>query len=321
MGTANEQTYFTTIDPSDPPVTVFIPPENILHTPKRKGGQKKAPTTAHLIIGFDTEYQSRDPIGPTKDDAQDAKNEILSYQFCTRLISQGQIDETPLQSSGIIIPNDGERWLLRDFIAAAIGTFIGEHPDQKVPTDVYLVGHFTRADLPMFEEFADEARRTMHNVRSTFVSIDRSIPMEVVDDQSQTIAEFQIRLRDTILLAPANAKQLADVGKMLGFNKMELADSRADERQIKKQMKRFRSDNWPLFREYAIRDAEICTQYAEQLIRQYDELFGLFAMPLTLTSFGSKLAIAGWEQKGWKPDDILGREEKKVPAYSKRLTS
>jgi hypothetical protein len=84
-------------------------------------------------------------------------------------------------------------------------------------------------------------------------------------------------------------------------------------------MKQFRSDNWPRFRDYAIRDAEICTEYAEQLIRQYDDLFGQFAMPLTLTSFGSKLAIAQWEKKGWKPDEVLGREEKKVTTFRKKL--
>ncbi|WP_154674570.1 DNA polymerase [Mesorhizobium erdmanii] len=317
--TANGQSYFDTTDHSLAPTTVVIRPENIEFPPKRKGGQKKALTTAHLIIGFDTEYQSRDAIGPTKAEAQGAENEILSYQFCTRLISQGHRNETPVQSSGIIVPKDQRRLLLRDFIAIAIGKFISDHPARKVPTDIYLVGHFTRADLPMFDEFADEAKATMSNVRSTFVSIDRAIPMRIVDGRGQEVAEFSIRLRDTILLAPANAKQLADVGKMLGFNKIELADTLAEEREIKGHMKQFRSENWPKFREYAIRDAEICTQYAEQLIRQYDELFGKFAMPLTLTSFGSKLAIAQWEQSGWKPDDVLGREEKKVQQFNKRL--
>ncbi|RWB20405.1 MAG: hypothetical protein EOQ40_15170 [Mesorhizobium sp.] len=318
-GTAHEQSYFDTIDPNVQPITVTIRQENIQPTPKRKGGQRKAPTTAHLIIGFDTEYQSRDAIGPTKDEAQGAKNEILSYQFSTRLISQGHRDEKPVQSSGIIIPEEGRRLLLRDFIAIAIGKFISEHPGRKVPTDIYLVGHFTRADLPMFDEFADDAKSTMSNVRSTFVSIDRAMPMRIVDERGQEVAEFSIRLRDTILLAPANAKQLADVGRMLGFDKIELADTLDEEREIKGHMKQFRAENWPKFREYAIRDAEICTQYAEQLIRQYDDLFGKFAMPLTLTSFGSKLAIAQWEKKGWKPDDVLGREEHKVPSFSKRL--
>ncbi|RVC47429.1 MAG: hypothetical protein E5V60_03600 [Mesorhizobium sp.] len=317
--TLNEQRYSATINADDPVVEVTITPGNIQPEPERKRGRKAQAATAHLIIGFDTEYQSRDAIGSTKDEAQGAKNEILSYQFCVRLISRECRDEVPIQSSGIIIPDNGQRWLLRDFISAAIGTFVVEHPSHEVPAEVYLVGHFTRADLPMFDEFADEAKLTMNNVRSTFVSIDRAIPMEIVDRSGNEIAQFKIKLRDTILLAPASAKQLADVGKMLGFNKIELADTLAEERQIKKHMKQFRSENWSKFREYAIRDAEICTHYAEQLIRQYDQLFGKFAMPLTLTSFGSKLAIGQWEQKGWNPDDILGREEKKVASFSKRL--
>jgi hypothetical protein len=317
--TLNEQSYRISTNASDPLVTVRIDSDRIAAPPERKGRQKKPPVTSLLMIGFDSEYQSREPIGPTKEDATEARNEILSYQFCARLIDRDRTDQEPRQASGIIIPDVKKRWLLRDFIAAAIGTFQRDYPNLIVPTDVYLVGHFTRADLPMFEEFADEARRTMNNVRSTFVSIERSIPMPVVDRTGEQLAEFKIRLRDTILLAPSNAKQLADVGKMLGFEKIEVAETRAEERQIKKQMKQFRSDNWPKFREYAIRDAEICAHYAEQLIRQYHGLFGLFAMPLTLTSFGSKLAIASWEQKGWHSDDVLGREEKQISRYSKRL--
>lgn len=317
-GTANEQTYFTTINPNDPPVTVFIPPENILPPPKRKGGQKKAPPTSHLIIGFDSEYQSRDPIGPTKDEAQDAKNEILSYQFCTRLVSKDSSQPSP-QCSGIIIPaGNNQRWPLLDFVAAAIGSLINDFPDVKVPTDIYLVGHFTRADLPMFHEFRGEAKRSLNNVRNTFVSIENFIPMTIEDRDGNEIESFRIRLRDTILLAPANAKKLADIGEMLGIEKIELHEDRAAERKIKENMKEFRGENWPLFRDYAIRDAEICTEYAERVIRQYDTLFEQFKMPLTLTSFGSKLVISDWENQGWDPNEVLGKEEKTQPRFDKK---
>ncbi|MEI8698130.1 DNA polymerase [Mesorhizobium sp. ISC15] len=317
-GTANEQTYFTTIDPNDLPVTVFIPPENILPRPKRKGGQKKAPPTSHLIIGFDSEYQSRDPIGPTKDEAQDAKNEILSYQFCTKLISKDPLQPAP-QCSGIIIPGrNDQRWLLLDFVAAAIGSLIKECPDVKVPTDIYLVGHFTRADLPMFHEFRGEAKRSLSNVRNTFVSIENFIPMTIEDHDGNEIESFRIRLRDTILLAPANAKKLADIGDMLGMEKIELHKDRASERQIKENMKQFREENWPVFRDYAIRDAEICTEYAERVIRQYDTLFNQFKMSLTLTSFGLKLVISDWENQGWEPNEVLGKEEKTQPRFDKK---
>jgi hypothetical protein len=318
FGTANEQTYFTTIDPNDPPVTVFIPPENILPPAKRKGWQKKAPPTSHLIIGFDSEYQSRDPIGPTKDEAQDAKNEILSYQFCSRLVSKDSPQPSP-QCSGIIIPaGNDQRWPLLDFVAAAIGSLIKEFPDVKVPTDIYLVGHFTRADLPMFHEFRAEAKRSLNNVRNTFVSIENFIPMTIEDRDGNEIESFRIRLRDTILLAPANAKKLADIGEMLGIEKIELHEDRAAERKIKENMKQFRGENWPLFRDYAIRDAEICTEYAERVIRQYDDLFDQFKMPLTLTSFGSKLVIADWENRGWEPNEVLGKEEKTQPRFDKK---
>lgn len=316
--TRNQQTYRTTIDPNDPAITVSIPAGNIQAPPKRKGGQKKAPPTAHLIIGFDTEYQSREAIGSTKDEAQDAKNEILSYQFCVKLVTKDPLKENQ-QCCGIIIPEgNDQRWLLRDFVAAAIGTLIKEFPGVRVPTDIYLVGHFTRADLPMFHEFRDEAKRSLNNVRNTFVSIENYVPMTIEDLDGNEIEEFRIRLRDTILLAPASAKKLADIGDMLGMEKIELHPDRKAERQIKENMKQFRAENWPLFRDYAIRDAEICTVYAERVIRQFDALFGQFKMPLTLTSFGSKLVISDWESQGWQPDEVLGKEAMEQSRFSRK---
>lgn len=316
--TRNQQTYRSTIDPNDPAVTVCIPADSIQAPQKRKGGQKKAPPTSHLIIGFDTEYQSREAVGPIKSDAQDAKNEILSYQFCIKLAFKDPLKES-LQCSGIIIPDgNDQRWLLCDFVAAAIGTLIKEFPGIQVPSDIYLVGHFTRADLPMFHEFRDEAKRSLNNVRNTFVSIENYVPMTIEDMDGNKIEEFKIRLRDTILLAPASAKKLADIGDMLGMEKIELHPDRQAERQIKENMKQFRAENWPLFREYAIRDAEICTVYAERVIRQHDALFGQFKMPLTLTSFGSKLVISDWESQGWQPDEVLGKEAKQQSRFSRK---
>ncbi len=121
------------------------------------------------------------------------------------------------------------------------------------------------------------------------------------------------------MLAPANAKSLTDIGEIVGLEKIKLDDDRAKDVFIKEHMKEFRDTSWDRFREYAIRDAEVCIRYAEQVIRQFDQLFDVFTMPLTLTQFGSKLVRVDWDNANWKPDDLLGREAIKERKFSKKL--
>ncbi len=318
MDTRNTLSFRTSIDINDPPVTVTIPAENILPIKMRKGGKKQEPPSEYLIIGFDTEYQTFKPATKDVIVAGEAKNEVLSYQFSIKVVSRDWQLKEEQKTEGIIIPDEGQRLYQGEFVVAAIGTLIAKYPTIKVPTTVYLVGHFTRADLPAFHEFKDDAKRSLNNVRNTFVSIENHIKLPIVDDTEQPITEFRIWLRDTILLAPANAKALADVGEILGFKKEKLHDDRATELSIKQNMKKFRSDDWERFKKYAIRDAEICMRYAERVIQQSVELFGHFKMPLTLTSFGSKLVLADWKQNGWEDDDVLGRETRVERHFSKK---
>ena len=55
---------------------------------------------------------------------------------------------------------------MEQFVRIAIGSFVEEHPDVLVPENVYLIGHFTRADLPAFAGFKNQARELMSNVRN-----------------------------------------------------------------------------------------------------------------------------------------------------------
>ncbi|MEP7452729.1 hypothetical protein [Phyllobacterium sp. SB3] len=298
------------------PITVSINPHNFSPAGRRRKGQS---TTRHLLIGFDTEYQSFNVTAEQIKDRK-ARNEVLSYQYCVKLIdANSQPADPPISVSGIIIPDEDKRWFLDDFIAASLGDLVGKNPDIVLPKDVYLIGHFTRADLPAFEGFADHARNLLSNVRSTFVSIDASQKLTICDNQNNDLGTLNVRMRDTILLAPANAKSLAAIGDILGFEKFSLADDAATELHIKENMKEYRRTNWPEFRDYAIRDAEICVAYAERIIRQNHQLFGEFKMPVTLTSFGRKLVWQGWEEKGLDPYQIVGKEKVDTKQYKKKL--
>lgn len=58
---------------------------------------------------------------------------------------------------------------MAEFIGFAIGSLIEKFPDAKLPHQIYLLGHFLRADLPSFCDLHDQAKLA-HNIRSTFVS-------------------------------------------------------------------------------------------------------------------------------------------------------
>ena len=258
-------------------------------------------------------------VREVRNQTNEAKNEVLSYQFCVKLVSTVEVGEQSLEVSGIVIPEADQRLSIEQFIAFAIGTWMAGYPDVKIPDSVYLIGHFTRADLPAFDEFQNDIREITSNVRNTFVSIDSHLKLRIEDPISERGSILKVRIRDTLLLAPANAKSLGDIGDIVGFQKIRLADDVRQEISIKENMKILRADNWLLFRDYAIRDAEVCVRYAERILRQHYDLFADFRLPVTLTSFGTKLVFQDWQAEGLDPDRVLGRETGVEKTFVKKL--
>lgn len=308
-------------------VTARISEDRVL-PPAKRIGRKTPPPDQHLIIGFDTEYQSVEAA--TREDVKDglapAKNDVLSYQFCvhracrTNASAEGADSSNVIGSStsGIIIPTDGERIKLSDFIAFAVGAWLDEHPYQSAPRTIYLIGHFTRADLPAFANFSEEIREIVSSIRNTFTSVGNYIKFNVVSALGNDI-EFRVMLRDTMLLAPSNAQRLQDLGEILNFEKISLHEDHAEEKRIKGNMRGLLRSNWHLFRSYAIRDAEICVAFAERILAQNLALFDEFSIPITLTSFGTSSVLKSWEDAGWNADAVLGRETLKESYYNKKL--
>lgn len=315
-------TYTFKIEPDDQGGrmrTVTIHRHNVLPVPvKGKGRGKKSLPKSHILIGFDTEYQTNEEIESRSSVEEGSRNELLSYQYCVKTITEDGQDDPGTEVTGIIIPEPDRRLLMEEFVRIAVGSLIETNPNIVLPTDVYLIGHFTRADLPAFSDFRNKARQLMSNVRSTFLTLEHYIPVDVSDDGG-AFGEFQVRIRDTILLSPASAKSLADVGKIVGFNKIVLDPDPKKETKIKSHMADLRRDDWDLFRTYAIRDAEVCVRYAERIIRQHHSLFQKFQMPATLTGFGTKLVLNDWKRRGLSRYDVLGREELTDTRFNKKM--
>ncbi|WP_254054880.1 DNA polymerase [Pseudophaeobacter sp. EL27] len=287
-------------------------------------GRRNSPKTKYpryLIIGFDTEYQRE--VITNAEGKVELRNQVLSYQYSCRIISQENADFEP-HWSGIVLPegtDDDDRLTLAEFIEHALTAGFKALPDQKMPVDIYLVAHFTRADVPGFSDFKDEASRSamnLENIRGLFMNVEKDITVNLSCGKGFKPIRLGVKIRDTIALAPAGAKSLARLGDILGFEKLKLSVDPDEELRLKQNMAEVLATDWDLFREYAIRDAEICDQYTTRIIRMYFERTGRFKLPVTLTSIGVDLIQEFWKSQGLDPLAVVAKEEVVEKYWSKK---
>jgi hypothetical protein len=280
----------------------------------------RADPSRYLIIGFDTEYQRY-----ADEDTRTLNNEVLSYQYCCTVIERDSDDVSAPVWSGLLKPkgpNVEDRLSLEEFLVAALTDGCIQFPDLQLPSTIYLVAHFTRADVPGFADFKDERTRSalqLDNIRNLFMNVASDIRLDLGDPASGTSVPISVKIRDTMALAPAGAKSLAAIGEILGFEKIELGATPQEELSIKQNMKSFMERDWAAFHEYAVRDAEICTHYTRKMIRLYQERTGKFRMPVTLTSIGVDLIRQFWKDQGVNPLEIVGKEEIKERYWSNKF--
>lgn len=273
-----------------------------------------------MVIGFDTEYKT--PEKPLTNDeirAGLAKNLILSYQVYCKVYDPANPDAPSPEWGGVCFPNDdGERLSLADVIMYAVWCGVRNGTVERVPTRIYLVGHFTRADIPAFSDFQD-LTQMMSSVRNTFLSIDGHIAL-TYDFPNGDGVDLKILLRDTMLLTPAASKGLKALGELVGQEKISLDPDPAKEQWYKENMDCLMKDNPELFDHYALTDAVICVRYIDKMLAQSRELFNTNKIPATLTGIGVDLLLKNWDEK-WAGAslDLLGKERIKERIYDKRL--
>ena len=279
----------------------------------------------YLIIGFDTEYQTRDQLRKGKIQLD---NDVLSYQYSCSVIhhdNQGNEDKW----DGIVLPDSYQkkhRISFQTFIEFIIGHGISKYPKIRIPRDIYLVSHFTRCDVPGFKEFSDDKVRStlnFQNVRGSFVNVTQDLPILLNDSETNEDIKVRIKVRDTLHISPQQGGSLENLGLVLGYEKIKLGKDSTEEKNIKSNMKQFHDDHWDLFREYGIRDSEICNKWVNRLIRLNYEVHNnqskFFKLPITLSSIGVSLLEDHWEQNGLVRLDVMGKEILKQTYYSERL--
>lgn len=280
------------------------------------GRTKGTKDDTYLIVGFDTEFKTpAEPVSRDGIKAGEAKYQVLSYQVHCSVYDPAQ--PAAQEWSGICYPNDGERLSLSDILIFAAWKGIQSGAVSVLPTRVYLVGHFTKADMPALSDFQD-LTEMMSSVRNTFLSLDSGISVKLGQTDGGSV-ELLVILRDTMLLTPAASKSLATLGDLVGLPKIILDPDPALENHFKENMDQLLRDRPEAFEEYAINDAVICVRYLEQLIDQCEEILGKRKVPATLSSIGVDLLLKAWIDAGFEPLDILGKEKIETRYFSKRL--
>ncbi|MFA8442241.1 DNA polymerase [Yoonia sp.] len=277
----------------------------------RPPSRSNSSADAYLIIGFDTEYQ-KEAVTNGHGEVE-LRNRVLSYQYFCQIIDRNSESGQP-SWSGIIFPEgpeDKHRFSIDTFVKTAIADGLQSIPDAILPSDVYLVAHFTRADVPGFSDFKDNDGRSamnLENVRNLFMNVRKPVKINLAIGRGSKPLTLKVKIRDTVALAPAGATSLAKLGDILNFKKLTLSDDPAEELYFKKNMAEFMEAEPEKFREYAIRDAEICARYTSRIIKLNHEKTGMFRLPITLTSVGVDLIQSYWIANKVDPLEVVGKE-------------
>ena len=278
----------------------------------RKRSKPSMDNTPYLLVGFDTEFKTPEDA-VTNDDISKgaAKFRVLSYQFHASS-SFGE------EWKGICCPDDGDRMTLGEFLIFVLGSRNRSESVSKLPTQIYLVGHFTRADIPAFKDFKDLSS-CFTNIRNTFTTTHQGLGIEVAfpNEPSMTLT---VRLRDTILLTPASKKSLKALGELMGFPKLSLDTADHDHSWMIRNMDYCRDHHWELFKDYAITDASISLRFGQEVIKLYQATQGVTLFPNTLSSIGVDMLTKRLNELEFPLfNQLFGFETHKTKTFSKRL--
>ena len=181
-----------------------------------------------------------------------------------------------------------------------------------------MVGHFNKADFPAFDD-REQAFKKLAAIRNSLVTLAYPIKVRIgFSDDENDFEEVDVHVRDSILMAPSGQRSLDAVGKLIGQRKIKLHEDPAVELDLKRNIISVRDNAWELFRDYALKDAEISALYYERLTHLYRTVTGTKSIPTALSNIGVKLLLNEWESR-FPPVErlpLLGKEQVKEEVWN-----
>lgn len=283
--------------------------------PKAPRGSKKKNLPDHdgpdkdacLVIGFDTEYVQAGG-DPSRQELKEGKgkNRPVSYQVYCRLVD-AKSEQNGVEWGGVFYPrHEDARFTLDEVISFAVCRGVELGNVEKVPRQIELISHFSRADMPMLENL-EQMRPFLDAVRGVFVTMK---PLKLRYALKTGVLDLKVSIRDTYLLTAEGAKRLEDLGDVVGVPKVKLADTPEEEKAIKSSMDLLLERDPDLFERYALADAVICVRYHERIRDLCRKTIGSARVPLTLSGIGVNRLLRMWERdSAIEPLQVLGLEK------------
>lgn len=285
-----------------------------------------------VIIGWDTEYQEVDPEGLGRPNPLVSKgrarkrghktptqrrhekfNDVLAYSICVLN------PETGAHTSDCVTRSDGEWMDWRNRLNAATlitGAIAKGVAEDIIPADpegyaVVFCAHFAAADVPAlrdFEEITQGKGAFVSTLRKTYASRANPGVRHVRIPGVGHNVKLSIKLCDTILWVPATHRSISKIGKELGLEKIALPPGAIE------NMKSLLADDPALFREYAIRDAEVAALYAHRFLSFCEDVLDLGDRPpVTASGAGVRFALNQLKASGIPADIVFGTDKKGAP--------
>ena len=244
------------------------------------------------MVGIDAEWQNEGDL-----------NNVLSYQFYAT-------DCSGSEWTSIWYPQGGKRHSLSPLLSCVVREGIKDGHIRKWPKAICLMAHFSLADLTALLDFPN-LKTLVDSVRRTLITIRDPMRVKLWDKHSHA-HEVTVTLRDSLLLAPAGRQSLADLGELVGLEKMVLNEGEIE------NMDALLRDDPKRFEEYAKRDPKISVRYCIQVMKLNYELTGEAEIPPTLSSIGIDYLLGLWRKLGIDPHAVLGTEEVEEQQWSER---
>jgi len=233
-----------------------------------------------MVLAYDTEYQGGEE-----------RNQILSYQICAFEPRRGCWCEF------IVHVEDGDRLSL-DEIVDATRLCLGVKPSLLAKSGVLIATHFGAAEWSALENREDLVG---------FLQLIRKVPVSLGWAKTSLRINHRalpckLRIMDTYLLAPDNAKGLRKLGETVGIKKVDLPEGAIE------NMAALRESDRPLFEAYGISDSRITLKFLIHMIDVVQRELGLDDMPLTVGGISTKAFVSSLPERDYL--DAFGLERR-----------
>ena len=244
-----------------------------------------------FIIGLDAEWKN-----------EGSRNRLLSYQWSVHFRGR--------ECTGIAFYANGDRPRLSELVQQILNEAKREGLFFHYPKRVYLVSHFTLAELSVLKDF-DRLKNRFDTIRGSFTSLMEPFPVKITDS-NRNQRWIELNLRDSLHLTPQGAR-LEVLGQIHGIPKVELPPGAIGD------MAKLLESDIELFTRYAITDARIAAFHALGMAKLNRDLTGQCVVPISLGGLAVRFTLRYWKERSIDQLEILGKVNVKEEIFDPRI--